>query len=103
MGLKVFFRGHKDIGGWVKPQKLRRPLLGQVVRDDKKGLLAKPQPLGFHSGGHHLERLSRAHFVCQQRITAVEDMGDSAKRSEERRVGKEWRPGAARDDARKTA
>ena len=79
MGLKVFFGGHKDIGGWVKPQKLRCPLLGQVVRHDKKGLLAQPQPLGFHSGGHHLERLSRTHFVRQQRIAAVEDMGNSAQ------------------------
>ena len=61
--LKVLFGCHQDIGRRVQPQKLRSPLLGQVVRDHEKGLLAQPQALGLHRGGHHLKGLARAHLM----------------------------------------
>ena len=54
-GLKVLFRGNEDVGRGIQLQKLRRPLLGKVVRYNKQALLAKPQPLAFHSGSGHCE------------------------------------------------
>ena len=74
--LKVLFGCHQDIGRRVQPQKLRSPLLGQVVRDHEKGFLAQPQALGLHRGGHHLKGLASAHFMGQQSIAAVQHMGD---------------------------
>ena len=74
--LKILFCCDQDIGRRVQPQKLRSPLLGQVVRHDKEGLLAQAQPLSLHRGGHHLKGLARAHLMGQQGVAAVEDMGD---------------------------
>ena len=53
--LEVLFRSHEDVGGGVQPQELARPLLRQVVGNDKEGFVAQPQPLGFHGSGYHLE------------------------------------------------
>ena len=77
MGLKVLFRGHKDIGGGIEPQKLRSPLLGQVVRHNKEGFLAQPQTLTLHGGSHHFKGFASAYLVRQQRIAAVQHMSDS--------------------------
>ena len=74
--LEVLFGCHQDIGRRVQPQELRSPLFGQVVRDHEKGFLAQPQALGLHRGGHHLKGLARAHLMGQQRIAAVQHMGD---------------------------
>ena len=52
---KILFRGHQHIGGRIELQELAGPLLRQVVRHHKEGLLAQAQPLGFHSRRHHLE------------------------------------------------
>ena len=35
LGFKVLFRRRQNIGGWIETQKLRCPLFGQVVRDNK--------------------------------------------------------------------
>lgn len=53
--LKVLFGGHKDIGGGVEPQKLRGPLLRQVVRHGKEGFLAQAEALSLHGCGDHLK------------------------------------------------
>ena len=74
--LKVLFCSHEDVGGGVQPQELARPLLGQVVGNDKQGLVAQPQPFGFHGSGYHLEGLARAHLVGKEGVAAVEHMGD---------------------------
>ena len=79
VGLKVLFGGDKDIGGGIEPQKLRSPLLGQVIRHNKEGFLAQPQTLTLHSGSHHFKCFARAYLVCQQRIAAVHHMGDSVQ------------------------
>src|SRR5699024_9844413 len=39
--LKIFSRCHQDVSGWVEPQELRSPLLGQVVRHHKERFLTK--------------------------------------------------------------
>ncbi len=72
--LEVLFRCGQNIGGRIQPQKLRCPLLRQVVGNHKHGLVAQSQPLGFHRGGDHFKGLACAHFVCQQRIAAVKNM-----------------------------
>ena len=72
--LEVLFRCGQNISGRIQPQKLRCPLLRQVVGNHKHGLVAQSQPLGFHRGGDHFKGLACAHFVCQQRIAAVKNM-----------------------------
>ena len=67
MGLKVLFGRDQDFGGGIEPQKLRSPLLRQVVWHHKEGLLTQTQPLGFHSGGHHLERLAISRVMLSGR------------------------------------
>ena len=76
VGFKVLLGSDKDVGRRVEPQKLRRPLFRQMVRHDKNGFLAQSQPLRFHRRGYHFKGFSRANFVCQQRIPAVQHMGD---------------------------
>ena len=76
-GFKVLFRCHKDVRGRVKLQKLRRPLLGKVVRHNEQALLTQPQPLAFHGCGDHFKGLTSTHNVRQQRVAAVQDAGDS--------------------------
>ena len=50
-----------------------------MVRHGKEGLLAQAQPLRFHGGGHHLKGLARAHFMGQEYVVPVKDMGDGVK------------------------
>ena len=76
--LKVLFGSHKDIGGGVEPQELRRPLLRQVVRHRKEGFLAQAEALSLHGGGDHLKGLARAHLMGKERVAAVEVVGDGA-------------------------
>ena len=63
--LKVFLRSDQDIRRRIELQELRRPLLRQMIRHDKEGLIAKSEPLGFHSSGSHFKGLACAHGVCQ--------------------------------------
>ena len=74
--LKILFSSHQYLRAGIEPQELAGPLEGQVVRHNKEGLLAQPQPLRLHSGGRHLKGLARAHFVRQQGVPAVKHMGD---------------------------
>ena len=76
VGFKVLLGSDKDVGRRVEPQKLGCPLFRQMVRHDKNGFLAQSQPLRFHRRGYHFKGFSRANFVCQQRIPAVQHMGD---------------------------
>ena len=63
--LKVLFRCRQNIGRWVQPQKLRCPLLGQMIRNHKHRLVAKPQTFALHGGSDHLEGLACANLVRQ--------------------------------------
>ena len=54
--LKVLFRGNQNAGRGIEADELGCPLLGQMIGDDKKRLLAKPKPLGFHRCCHHFKR-----------------------------------------------
>ena len=65
VGLKVFLGRHQDFCRGIEPQKLRRPLLSQMIGNNEQGLLAQPQALGLHRSGNHLKSFARAHFVCQ--------------------------------------
>ena len=53
--LKVLAPCHQQLGIGVEVQKLRCPLLRQMVGHDKKTFLAQPQTFRFHS--------RRSHFV----------------------------------------
>ena len=76
VGFKVLLGSDKDIGRRVEPQKFGRPLFRQMVWHDKNGFLAQSQSLRFHRRGYHFKGFSRADLVCQQRIPAVQHMGD---------------------------
>ena len=56
----------------IEVQKFCRPLLRQVVGDNKKTFLTQAQSFCLHSGGCHLEGLPCSHFVGKQRIAAIE-------------------------------
>ena len=77
--LKVLFRCRQNVGGRVQPQKLRSPLLGQMIRNHKHRLVAKSQTLALHGGSDHLEGLACAHLVRQQRISAIENVCDGVQ------------------------
>ena len=75
-GFKILFGGHKDICRGVEPQKLRGPLLRQVVRYGKEGFLAQAEALALHGCGNHLKGLARAHLMGKEGVAAVEVVGD---------------------------
>ena len=64
-GLEVPPGRHQDVGGGVKLQELRGPLLRQVIGNHIEGLLAQAQALALHTGSYHLERLASAHYMGQ--------------------------------------
>ena len=74
--LKVLFGGHQNVGSRVKLEILGGPLLGQVIGDGDQRLIAQSQPLALLSCGHNFEGFACAHNVCQQRIAAVQNMGN---------------------------
>ena len=51
----------------IELEKLRAPLLDQVIRHDEHRLLRKPQPPHFHRGGRHRPGLPRPDDMRQQR------------------------------------
>ena len=75
--LKVLFRSNQNAGRGIEADELGCPLLSQMIWDDKKRLLTKPKPLGFHRCCHHFKRFPCPHFVRQQRIAAVQDVCNS--------------------------
>ena len=94
-GFKILFGGHKDIGGGIEPQELRRPLLRQVVWHRKEGFLAQAEALSLHGCGDHLKCLARAHLMGKERIAAVEVVGDGIELMP-RRVISGFMPGKIR-------
>ena len=76
LGFKVLFGGNQNVGGGVELQIFGSPLLGQMIRHHKQAFLTQPQPLALLSGGYHLERLPSPHRVCQQSVSAIEDVGN---------------------------
>ena len=49
-----------------------------MVWNHKERFLAQSQAFGFHRSGHHLKGFTCAYFVCQQGISSIQHMGDSA-------------------------
>ena len=76
LGFKVLFGGNQNVGGGVELQIFGSPLLGQMIRHHKQTLLAQSQTFALLSGGYHLERLPSPHRVCQQSVSAIEDVGN---------------------------
>ena len=74
--LEVLFGSSEDICRGIQPEKLACPLFGQVVRDNKKRLLAQAESLAFHSRCNHFKGFACTNFVCKERIAAVEDVGN---------------------------
>ena len=74
--LEVLLGRDQEVGRGIESQKLRRPLLGQMVGDDKHTLLAQPQALALHGRRHHFKGLACPHFVGKQSIAAIEDVGN---------------------------
>ena len=73
---KVLLCRNKDIRRGIEPQKLARPLLGEVVRHDEHGLAAKAEAFGLHRGRGHGVRFPGSHFVREERISTVEYAGN---------------------------
>ena len=69
---KILAPCHQKFCIRIKVQKFCRPLLRQVVGDNKKTFLTQAQSFCLHSGGCHLEGLPCSHFVGKQRIAAIE-------------------------------
>ena len=75
-GLEVLLRGYQDIGGGIELEILGSPLLCQMVGHHEQALVTEPQALALLGGGDHLEGLACPHYVCQQGVPAVENVGD---------------------------
>ena len=75
--LEVLFGSSEDICGGIQPEKLACPLLGQMVRYNKKRLLAQAESLAFHCRCNHFKSFACTNFMCKERIAAVEDVGNS--------------------------
>ena len=73
--LKILLCRNEYIRCRVKLQKLRCPLLCQVVRHYEHGLAAKAEPFAFHRCSCHLESLSRSDHMCKQSISTIYDAG----------------------------
>jgi hypothetical protein len=60
----------------VQLQKLRSPLVHQMIRHDEHRLLREIQAAEFHRGGGHGPGLARSHDMRQQWAAALEDAPD---------------------------
>ena len=72
-GFEVFLAGDEKAGLRVELQELRTPLVHQVVRHDKHGLLRQVKAAKLHRGGGHGPGLTRTHDMSQQWAAALED------------------------------
>ena len=75
--LEVLFGNGEDIGRGVQTQKLRRPLLNQVIGHHKHGLVAKAEAFALHRRRDHLEGLSCADFVRKECVAAIQNVRNS--------------------------
>ena len=73
-GFKILLRCHQHIRIGIEPQEICAPLLGEVIRHHIEIFLRQAQPAAFHAGSNHLEGLSCAHAMRQQRIVAVQNV-----------------------------
>ena len=74
--LKVVLPGDEKPGLRVQLQKLRAPLVHQVIRHDEHRLFRQIQTAKFHCGGGHGPGLARSHDMRQQWAAALEDAPD---------------------------
>ena len=74
--LKVVLPGDEKPSLRVQLQKLRAPLIHQMIRHDEHRLLRQIQTAEFHRGGGHRPGLARSHDMRQQWTTALEDAPD---------------------------
>ena len=75
-GLEVVLPGHEEPGLRVQLQKLRSPLVHQMIRHHEHRLLRQLQAAEFHRGGGHGPGLARSHDVGQQWAAALENSPD---------------------------
>ena len=73
---KILAPCDQQLGVWIEVQKLRCPLLCQMVGHYEQRFLAQTKAFCFHGRRSHFVGLARAHFVCKQRITAIKHMGN---------------------------
>ena len=73
---KICPAGYKNICVGVQLQSLSGKLLGQVVGYTDQGLGAKPKTFLFHRCSDHFVGFSGAHHVRQQRVAAVQNVGN---------------------------
>ena len=73
---KIIFSGYENTRAGIELLKIRAPLLGQAVRDNKHRLVRKAQPPQLHCRRCHRPCLACADAVRQKRVAAVQDAGD---------------------------
>ena len=75
-GFKVLLAGHQQIGRGVQRQELAGPLVDDVVGNHEQRFLGQPQPPQLHGGSGHFKSFARAHTMSQQRVAAVQNVGN---------------------------
>ena len=75
-GFKILAPCHQQLGIRVEIQKLRCPLLCQMVGHYEQRFLAQTKAFCFHGRRCHFVGLACTDFVCKQRITAIKYMGN---------------------------
>ena len=73
---KILAPCHKQFCVRVQMQKLRCPLLRQMIGNHEQAFLAQTQAFCFHCGCSHFKSFARAYFVCKQSITAIKHMSN---------------------------
>ena len=75
-GLKLILPGDEKPGLRVQLQKLRSPLVHQMIRHDEHRLLGEIQAAEFHRGGGHGPGLAGTNDMRQQWASALENSPD---------------------------
>ena len=73
---KILLACHQYLRAGIKPQELTGPLQRQVIGHHEHALIAESEALRFHGCRSHFKGLACADLVRQQRIAAIEHMGD---------------------------
>ena len=71
---KILAPCHKQFCVRVQMQKLRCPLLRQMIGNHEQAFLAQTQAFCFHCGCSHFKSFARAYFVRQQSVSTVQNV-----------------------------
>ena len=74
--LKILFTCDQNVRRRVELQILRRPLLRQMIRDYKQGLIAETEPLGFLCRRNHFKGFSCPDNMRKQGVSAVKNVSN---------------------------